>query len=581
MDRKTFLQRAGLGSLSLLGAAHLGGVSGFTGCSPSGGRIGPPNIVLLLADDMGYSDIGCFGGEVRTPNLDRLAGNGLRFTHFHNGARCCPSRASLLTGLYPHQTGVGDMMNDRGLPGYRGDLNQECVTLAEVMRDAGYGTYACGKWHVTRFIEEDGPKHNWPCQRGFDRYFGTITGAGSFFEPQTLTLDNDPITELDDGFYYTEALARHATGFLREHFAGNPRQPFFLYAAFTAPHWPLHAPEENVARCAGRFDAGWDRLRQDRYERMRAMGILEPRWALSERDGRVLPWDQAPDRGWQLRRMEVYAAQVEALDRAVGRIVEELEGQGVLDNTLILFLSDNGGCAEELNTQGWYDYILRGGERVSREHTLDGKPIRVGNDPTVLPGPYDTYQSYGIPWANLSNTPFRLYKVHTHQGGVATPLVVHWPAGIRSPGELRTQVGHLVDIMATCLDVSGAAYQTRFRGQEVLPVEGLSLVPAFADQALDREAVYFEHEGNRAVLTEELKLVARGRNGSWELYDMVLDRTETRNLAGSRPQEVRNMAAMWDAWARRVRVLPRTASARAPRPTKEPFDITSDQRAVS
>ncbi len=540
-----------------MGAAHLGGAGVLAGCSPSAQRQGPPNIVLFLADDMGYSDIGCFGGEIRTPNLDRLAGNGLRFTHFHNGARCCPSRASLLTGLYAHQTGVGDMMNDRGLPGYRGDLNQECVTLAEVLKAAGYGTYACGKWHVTRFIEEDGPKHNWPCQRGFDHYFGTITGAGSFFEPQTLTLDNDPVTDLGGDFYYTEALARHATGFLREHWAKDPDKPFFLYAAFTAPHWPLHAPEEDVARCAGRFDSGWDRLRQERYERMQSLGILDSRWALTERDARVPPWDQTPDRGWQLRRMEVYAAQVEILDRAVGRIVAELESHGALENTLILFLSDNGGCAEELNTQGWYDYILRGRERVSREYTLDGRPIQVGNDPRVMPGPYDTYQSYGIPWANLSNTPFRLYKVHTHEGGVATPLVVHWPAGIRSSGELRTQVGHLVDIMATCVEVSGAIYPDSFRGRGILPMEGLSLTPGFSGHPLEREAVYFEHEGNRAVLTQENKLVARGRNGPWELYDMILDRTETRNLAGENPEEVRRMGDMWDTWARRAGVLPR------------------------
>ena len=287
------------------------------------------------------------------------------------------------------------------------------------------------------------------------------------------------------------------------------------------------------------------------------MGILDPRWTLTGRDARVPPWDQTPDRGWQLRRMEVYAAQVETLDRAIGRIVAELESQGALENTLILFLSDNGGCAEELNTQGWYDYILRGRERVSREYTLDGRPIQVGNDPRTMPGPYDTYQSYGIPWANLSNTPFRLYKVHTHEGGVATPLVVHWPAGIRSPGELRTQVGHLVDIMATCVDVSGAIYPDTLRGRDILPMEGLSLSPAFAGRTLEREAVYFEHEGNRAVLTRERKLVARGRTGPWELYDMILDRTETRDLAGENPEEVRRMGEMWDTWARRVRVLPR------------------------
>jgi arylsulfatase len=258
--------------------------------------------------------------------------------------------------------------------------------------------------------------------------------------------------------------------------------------------------------------------------------------------------------------MEVYAAQVEAMDRAVGRLVEELRRRDVLDDTLILILSDNGGCAEEINTQGWYDYILHGGERVSREFTLDGTPIQVGNDPGVMPGPYDTYQSYGIPWANLSNTPFRLYKSFTHTGGVATPLVVHWPTGIAGRGELRRQRGHLIDVMATCVDVSGGAYPGTYAGNEIQPMEGVSLVPAFEDRSLDRETIYFEHEGSQAVLDGTWKAVTRGQNRAWELYDVEADRTETLDLVERYPAELERLTSMWDDWAHRVNVFPRDAA---------------------
>jgi len=551
--RREFVRRLSYGSLSILGASSL---TSLAGCSSARRHAGRPNIVLILADDLGYSDIGCFGGEIRTPNLDRLAGNGLCFTHFHNVARCCPSRASLLTGLYPHQAGVGAMMNDRGLPGYRGDLNRSCVTIAEALMGAGYRTYACGKWHVTRFIEPDGPKHNWPCQRGFDRYFGTITGAGSFFEPMTLTLDNDPVDALPGDYYHTDGISEHAVRFIRDHGEDDAEEPFFLYTAFTAPHWPLHARAADIERSRGRFDAGWDRLRQERYERMVSMGILDPRWRLSFRDSRVPPWDEEEHKAWQLRRMEVYAAQVEAMDRGIGRIVSELDRQSILDNTLILFLSDNGGCHEELNTPGWYDYILRGKDRICREFTLDGKPITVGNLPEIMPGPYDTYQSYGRPWANLSNTPFRLYKTFAHAGGVATPLIAHWPTGFPARGELRNQPCHLIDLMSTCVDVSGAAYPRTFDGHDITPMEGRSLVPAFADRPMEREAIYFEHIRNRAVLAPPWKLVARGGEGLWELYDMEEDRTETQNLSVQYPNQVERLASMWRQWAERVNVQP-------------------------
>ena len=556
MNRREFVRRASAGSAAFAGPAILGSLAGCA--QPAGQDARRPNVVLIFADDLGYSDIGCYGGELLTPNIDFLGLGGLRFTNFINAARCCPSRACILTGLYPHQAGVGGMMNDRGVPGYRGDLGRDCVTLAEVLRDAGYGTYATGKWHVTRFIEADGPKHNWPLQRGFDRYFGTITGAGSYFEPQTLTLDNDPFEELGEGFYYTDAIGAQSVRFLEDHLDRRPDAPFFLYQSFTAPHWPLHAPEEDVALARGRFDAGWDRLRRERHERMLAAAIVDPRWALPEREAGAPPWEAAEDRAWHLRRMEVYAAQVESMDRAIGHLLDMLRRREVLDDTLILFLSDNGGCAEEINTQGWYDYILRGGERVSREFTLDGSPIQVGNDPAVMPGPDDTYQSYGLPWANLSNTPFRLYKALTHTGGVATPLIAHWRAGIPAAGALRDQPGHLIDIMPTLVELAGAAYPTDYAGEQIQPMEGVSLVPAFTDdRPLDRGAIHVEHEGSRAVAHGSWKAVARGSTGPWELYDTELDRTETLNLAARQPGELARLTAMWEDWANRVRVFPR------------------------
>ena len=311
---------------------------------------GKPNIVLILNDDMGFSDLGCYGGEVHTPNLDRLATGGLRFTQFYNTARCCPSRASMLTGLHPHQTGVGHMMGDDGLEGYRGDLNDRCITIADAVRSEGYGTYMSGKWHISRHAGADGPKHSWPCQRGFDQYYGIITGAANFWKPNTLTRNNTRIQhdELPEGYFLTDAISDEATTFIRNHTEKNPDNPFFTYVAYTAPHWPLHAHEEDIAYYNGRFAAGWDELREERLSRMREIKILDEAWQLTARDPSQLPWSDAQYKEWNQRRMEVYAAQITRMDAGIGRIINTLEETGELDNTLILFLADNGGCAEEL-----------------------------------------------------------------------------------------------------------------------------------------------------------------------------------------------------------------------------------------
>ena len=510
--------------------------------------------MLVMADDMGFSDIGCYGGEINTPNIDSLADNGLRFTNFYNTARCCPTRSSLLTGLYSHQAGMGHMLSDRGYPGYKGDLQPTCVTIAEVLKQAGYATYMTGKWHVTRFRDNEGPKHNWPLQRGFDRFFGTIEGAASFYDPLTLSLDNQYIDLPSQPFYYTDAISDYAVKFLREHQDKQAESPFFLYVPYTSPHWPLHALEEDITRYKDRFRAGWDVLRQERYQRMIKMGLIKSEWKLTERDPRVSPWEKAEHKEWQMRRMEVYAAQIDRMDQGIGRILSQLKRSGELDNTLIFFLADNGGCAEEL-TDSWMNWLYNE-SHICPRYTREGQPVIAGNNPELMPGPPNTFQSYGVPWANVSNTPFRLYKHWTHEGGVATPLIIHWPAAIKAKGEFRDCPGHLIDIMATCVDISGANYPTYLNGNQIIPMEGKSLVPVFHNQILERDGLFFEHEGNRAVHWDKWKLVAKGERSTWELYDMEADRTETNNLASGNPELVKQLSAEWKAWAERAKVLP-------------------------
>lgn len=521
-----------------------------------------PDIVLIMADDMGFSDLGSYGGEIDTPNLDRLASNGLRFSHFYNTARCCPTRASLLTGLYAHQAGVGHMMGDDGLPGYRGDLAANAITIAEALGAAGYGTYMSGKWHVTRHVghwsgnDELTSTHNWPRQRGFDRFYGTIHGAGSFYDPISLTEGNTPIELEPPGdaeapvYYYTDAISEHAARFVRDHAAGDRSgDPLFLYVAHTAPHWPLHALPEDIARYQGRYAAGWDAIREQRQERLTELGLIDKDWLLAERDSRVPAWEDVPagERPWFERAMEVYAAQIDRMDQGIGDVVAALEETGRLDNTLILFLADNGGCAEVL-TDRWTGLHLP-------KQALDGSPVAVGNDTSVLPGPESSYQSYGPHWAHVSNTPFRLYKHWVHEGGIASPLIVHWPARIIEGGGIVGETAHVVDLMATALDAAGAEHPANRSGQASVPVEGTSLLPAFQDQPLDREAVFWEHEGNRAVRSGKWKLVSR-HPGPWELYDLVADRTEAHDLAAEMPERVDELAGLWDDWAARTGVVP-------------------------
>ncbi len=505
-----------------------------------------PHIVLVLADDLGFSDIGCYGSEIQTPELDALAAGGLRFTQFYNTGRCCPTRASLLTGLYPHQAGIGHMVDDRGHDGYRGDLNDRCVTLAEVLRSAGYRTAMVGKWHVTKAIGPEGPRDGWPRQRGFDEFFGTIHGAGSYFAPNTLTEGNTRLDDLPDDFYYTDAIGARAAAIVRAH---DGATPLFLYVAFTAPHWPLHALPADIAAQHGRYDLGFDAVRAARFARQRQRGIVDAACELAPRDPGEKAWDDVEDHAWQAARMEVYAAQVAAMDRAVGVLRRALADSGKLDDTLFLFLADNGGCAEGIAANG-------GNPASIPLTTRDGRPVRRGNDHDVLPGPADTYQSYGRAWANASNTPFRRYKHWVHEGGIASPLLVHWPKGIAARGALRHTPTHLIDVMPTCVAVAGATYPTEIADRAIQPMEGTSLLPVFADDTLRERDLFFEHEGNRAVRRGAWKLVAAGARGPFELYDMHKDRTELHDLAAREPARAAAMAAAWQAWAQRCQVLP-------------------------
>lgn len=522
-----------------------------------------PDILLILNDDMGFSDLGCYGGEVETPNLDALAANGVRYTQFYNTARCCPSRASLLTGLHPHQAGVGDMVGSHpGIDGYEGTLKNNCVTIAEVLKGSGYKTYMSGKWHVAGTDEQH--RYAWPRQRGFDRFYGTITGAGSYFTPSTLKRGNTDIeneARCDADYYYTDAISDNAVTMIRDHFEGDDAEkPFLQYVAYTAPHWPLHARDEDIAKYRGRFAEGWDTLRETRCTRLKKMGIIRDDWQLSRRDPGVVPWADAEHKEWQQRRMEVYAAQIDSMDQGIGRIVAELKRQGRLDNTVVLFLADNGGCHEDVT--GW-DPFVRKALGVDRD-------VRIGNFPCLMPGGRDGFCSYATEWANVSNTPFRMYKCWTHEGGISTPLIVHWPGGIQSKNALRHQAYQLPDIMATLLDITGSDYPVTYNGHPVLPFEGESMAPSFDSAEHERrEPLFWEHEGNAAVRDGKWKLVRNysartsgvegmdplNRRGEWELYDLAVDRTELHDLAAAEPERVASMRRAYTLWAVRCGVI--------------------------
>jgi len=492
-----------------------------------------PNIVIIMADDMGYSDLGCFGSEIATPNLDRLAAGGLRFTQFYNTSRCCPTRASLLTGLYSHQAGIGHMGDDLGIPSYKGYLLDRCVTIAEVLRPAGYRTLMSGKWHVGI----DRP--HWPLDRGFEHYYGMLSGAANYFDitkgksskiKRPMAIDNELIIPEPGTFYMTDAITNHAVRMIDSY--GRQDKPFFLYVAYTAPHWPLHAWPEDIAKYRGKYMKGWDALRKERHQRMIEMGLIDPRWPLTPRDAKAPAWDDVKDKQGMDLKMSVYAAQIDRMDQGIGRILKQIREIGAENNTLVMFLSDNGACHET----GPFGFDRR----------KNGVPC----------GGVDSYMSYGLSWANASNTPFRKYKHWVHEGGISTPLIAYWPAVITKGGQLTSEVGHVIDLMATCADVAGASYPQSYKGQKIIPLEGKSLAPIFKEgKRQGHDVLYWEHCGNRAVRQSDWKLVSAAETNEWELYDLKADRTELNNLATQHPDKVKELSSLYEDWAKKCGAL--------------------------
>jgi len=513
-----------------------------------------PNVILIMVDDMGFSDLGYHGGEIDTPNLDALAKGGVRFSQFYNSGRCCPTRATLMTGLHPHEVGIGHMTQPPGSnrgegrpPAYQGYLNRSCVTIAEALEGHDYATLMAGKWHLG-----NNARDRWPLQRGFEKFYGCISGATRFFHPispRDITFGNeqlsDPKSTTDEAFYTTDAFTDYAIRFLKEEQAGKKR-PSFLYLAYTAPHWPLQAFEDDIAKYRGKYKIGWDKLRQQRLKRQIESGLISPDWALSPRTPGIPDWDSLDEKKQDEMdlKMAVYAAMIDRVDHNVGKLVSHLKESKTFDDTLIFFLADNGGCQEGgmLGRGNFYDV-----EKRNQEHA----------------------NSYGEAWSNASNTPFRLYKHFVHEGGAATPFFMHWPKGIKPGKDWYREPAQLIDVVPTILDLAGADYPKTYKGNDILPIDGLSLRPAFTGKPLNRgEPFFVEHENNAFVRDGKWKLVGRGVSATngvvpsrWELYDIEKDRTEINNLAATHPDKTKEMAGQWDVWAKRAMVYPKNNKA--------------------
>lgn len=521
-----------------------------------------PNIILILADDLGYSDLGCFGSLIRTPHIDNLAANGVVFSQFYNAGRCCPSRASLMTGVYPHEAGIGHMMKDYGQESYRGNLSKNVITIAEALKLVDYHTFMVGKWHLTNQMDPEGDQSNWPTNRGFDQYYGTLDGFTSFFDPVGL-VEGTSSVPYDSDFYYTDAIADKAIEYMN---SVPEDEPFFIYVANMAPHFPLHAKEEKIKKYQGVFDDGWDVLRQNRFDKLIQKGLIAPQTPLSGRDPMSVAWEDEEFQDWQLNRMEVFAAMIDHMDENVGKIIEAVKDRGELENTLILFMSDNGGSAEgHLNGK-----VERLGtpwtSRVIPDTTSEGQKVLAGDFPGQNLGGPETFGSYGPKWSNLSNTPFRLHKSWMHEGGISSPFIAYWPKEIEDVGRIVDEPCHLIDILATIVDIAEINYPEEYKGHKIKPMSGISLMPAIRKNSLESRKLYWEHEGNKAIRTEKWKLVAEypgaweamkpyPYQGEWELYDIEMDRTETNNLATEYPQVVDSLSGDWKNWAEKVGVI--------------------------
>lgn len=526
-----------------------------------------PNILLILADDLGYSDLGCYGGEIETPNLDFLAKNGLRFSQFYNTSRCCPSRAALLTGIYNHDAGIGEMTAKRDEPGYQGRITENTVTLAEVLKEAGYQTAMVGKWHVSNTLEQKDPQEQlrwlnhqvnyplfspieqYPTRRGFDKFYGTIWGVVDFFDPFSLVNGEEAVKEVPADYYHTDALNDTAVNYVKA--LAQKDQPFFLYLAHNAPHWPLQALPEDIAKYEDVYKVGWQAIRERRYKKMQQLGLIDAKQtALSEQLNPEESWEKNPDKDWDAHAMAVHAAMVDRMDQGIGRVIQALKESGALDNTLILFLSDNGASPENCAAYG------PGFDRPSE--TRGGVKISYPVDKEVMAGPQTSYASIGAKWANVANTPYREAKAQSFEGGVRTPLLAFWPKGLKAKkGSISSQLGHVMDFMSTFTELAGSSYPETFHGNRILPLQGLSLVPAIQGNAIEgHQSLFNEHYNAKYVRDGDWKLVAKP-NGKWHLYDLAKDASENVDLAAKHPQKVQELKNKWNDWAKAHHVYPK------------------------
>jgi arylsulfatase len=559
MDRRDFLGKLTAGSvgLGLAGCSQLESVAGRGGANGDRDR---PNILVIMADDMGFSDAGCYGGEIDTPNIDRLAEGGLQFTQFYNASRCCPTRASLLTGQYPHSVNMAENGQTLGRNG---------LTIAEGLQPAGYDTSMFGKWHLSRTeplpdeqrqldwlnhqLDPDQPfasLDSYPVNRGFDEHYGPIWGVVDYFDPFSLVDGTESVADagddLPDDYYITDALSRRSADAVRR--SASREQPFFMYLAYTAPHWPLHAREEDIDKYRGRYDDGWDALRRERFERQKDLGLFGDEATLPPVQDGNAEWDALSDdeQQYMAEKMAVHAAMVDQMDQGIGSVIDALEETGQLDNTLILFLSDNGASPETPKDWG------PGYDRPSE--TREGEEIQYRDLDNV--GPETTFAGIGPAWASASNTPFRYWKAEQYEGGAHTPMIAHWPDGGIEAGGRTDQQGHVMDVLPTCLDLAGAGYPDEYDGRDITPLAGRSLAPILqGQQRRGHERLFFEHVGGKAVIEGKWKLVSlRPDDAPWRLYNLAEDPTETNDLSGEYPGRTRDLKNAWQAWAESVGV---------------------------
>ena len=507
MKRRDFLKILSLSVLS----AH--GCSSVKSVSP---KIKRPNILLIMSDDMGFSDLGCYGGEIETPNLDGLASNGLRFTEFYGTGRCWPTRATLMSGRY----------SDR--------LTSSQVTIAELLKTVGYQTSMVGKWHLSKTATDNGP-----IQRGFDSYYGAIVGGGSYWRPPGLTRNTQAVEPDSPDYYYTEKIGDEAVKQI--HGFAKSAKPFFQYVAFTAPHWPLHAREEVIQKYLKRYRSGWQILRHQRYQRMIKMGLIDKqRWPLPAPEPVVADWETVDHKDWRIRNMAVYAAMVDHMDQAIGRIIGALKTTGHMEDTLIIFTNDNGACSEHLSGNAWNT-----AENVLDWAKTQGKTISVGDNMDIDSGGPLTFHSVGRNWANAQNTPLRRYKANVHEGGACVPCIMHWPKGLKQPsGSVTDQRGHMVDILSTCIELVGASYPGNFNGNRIDANEGTSLLAVIQGRKKDpQRSYYFNHQGTHAVIKGDWKIVREGAGkGKWHLYNLTREKTEITDHAERMPEKVKELA---------------------------------------